>query len=153
MVHVVLGFTAGNHELAVLDYGVTLGDPSEDDVWQALASNLARPFAGLSVSVVSVDAGFQTSSVRRQCQGRRWWLPVVGRASEGRAARLPSGAFVEPEAVVAETAVRPVVDVGAFPISRSRAHTHRRHGHPLQTVPSAGLIERPQEKNRVDALR
>ena len=43
--------------------------------------------------------------------------------------------------------------VGAFPISRSRAHTHRRHGHPLQTVPSAGLIERPQEKNRVDALR
>ena len=45
------------------------------------------------------------------------------------------------------------VDSGAFPISRSRAHTHRRHGHPLQTVPSAGLIERPQEKNRVDALR
>ena len=42
--------------------------------------------------------------------------------------------------------------LGAFPISRSRAHTHRRHGHPLQTVPSAGLIERPQEKNRVDAL-
>ncbi len=45
------------------------------------------------------------------------------------------------------------VVLGAFPISRSRAHTHRRHGHPLQTVPSAGLIERPQEKNRVDALR
>ena len=44
-------------------------------------------------------------------------------------------------------------ELGAFPISRSRAHTHRRHGHPLQTVPSAGLIERPQEKNRVDALR
>ena len=37
---------------------------------------------------------------------------------------------------------------GRIPISRSRAHTHRRHGHPLQTVPSAGLIERPQEKNR-----
>ena len=50
---------------------------------------------------------------------------------------------------------RVVTDIlgGAFPISRSRAHTHRRHGHPLQTVPSAGLIERPQEKNRVDALR
>ena len=45
------------------------------------------------------------------------------------------------------------VDEGAFPMSRSRAHTHRRHGHPLQTVPSAGLIERPPEKNRVDALR
>ena len=29
---------------------------------------------------------------------------------------------------------------GAFPISRSRAHTHRRHGHPLQTVPSAGTL-------------
>ena len=42
---------------------------------------------------------------------------------------------------------------GAFPISRSRAHTHWRHGHPLQTVPSAGLIERAQEKNRFDALR
>ena len=28
---------------------------------------------------------------------------------------------------------------GAFPISRSRAHTHRRHGHPLQTVPMALL--------------
>ena len=54
----------------------------------------------------------------------------------------------------AEGAERRVVDPeGAFPISRSRAHTHRRHGHPLQTVPSAGLIERPQEKNRVDALR
>ncbi len=48
---------------------------------------------------------------------------------------------------------RTKVTTGAFPISRSRAHTHRRHGHPLQTVPSAGLIERPQEKNRVDALR
>ena len=34
-------------------------------------------------------------------------------------------------------------EAGAFPISRSRAHTHWRHGHPLQTVPSAGLIERP----------
>ena len=49
--------------------------------------------------------------------------------------------------------IAPRAGAGAFPISRSRAHTHRRHGHPLQTVPSAGLIERPQEKNRVDALR
>ena len=56
---------------------------------------------------------------------------------------------------VREQAKKIAADVkeGAFPISRSRAHTHRRHGHPLQTVPSAGLIERPQEKNRVDALR
>ena len=49
--------------------------------------------------------------------------------------------------------VRRLSEAGAFPMSRSRAHTHRRHGHPLQTVPSAGLIERPPEKNRVDALR
>ena len=49
LVHVVLGFTAGNQDLAVLDYGVTLGDPSEDDVWHALAANLARPFAALPI--------------------------------------------------------------------------------------------------------
>ena len=55
--------------------------------------------------------------------------------------------------VLSRTCMRRAVCAGAFPISRSRAHTHRRHGHPLQTVPSAGLIERPQEKNRVDALR
>ena len=30
---------------------------------------------------------------------------------------------------------------------------HRRHGHPLQTVPSAGLIERTAGEDRVDALR
>ena len=43
----------------------------------------------LPITVVSVDAGFATSSVRRQCQQRWWWLPVVGRsgvASTGRAA-------------------------------------------------------------------
>ena len=55
--------------------------------------------------------------------------------------------------VLARLGALDTAGVGAFPISRSRAHTHRRHGHPLQTVPSAGLIERPQEKNRVDALR
>ena len=84
LVHVVLGFTAGNEQLEVLDFGSTLGDPSEDDVWNALAANLARPFAGLPVSVVSVDAGFSTTDVRRQCSRRRWWLPVVGRAGEGK---------------------------------------------------------------------
>ena len=60
----------------------------------------------------------------------------------------PSGRTEKAPSVVAT-----MQSEGAFPISRSRAHTHRRHGHPLQTVPSAGLIERPQEKNRVDALR
>ena len=38
-------------------------------------------------------------------------------------------------------------------IREEQPHGGVRHGHPLQTVPSAGLIERPQEKNRVDALR
>ena len=63
-----------------------------------------------------------------------------GRRSTARSSSMPTGSV-------------PASETGAFPISRSRAHTHRRHGHPLQTVPSAGLIERPQEKNRVDALR
>ena len=80
----VLGFSPGNEQIAVLDFGVTLGDPAERDVWDALASSLARPFAGLPVSVVSVDAGFSTTDVRRQCANRRWWLPVVGRAGEGK---------------------------------------------------------------------
>ena len=35
LVHVVLGFDAGSAEVWVLDYGVTLGDPTEDDVWAA----------------------------------------------------------------------------------------------------------------------
>ena len=61
--------------------------------------------------------------------------------------RFPARARMDPPTAQHKTSL------GAFPISRSRAHTHRRHGHPLQTVPSAGLIERPQEKNRVDALR
>ena len=84
LVWAVLGFSAGNEQIAVLDFGVMLGDPSEGDVWAALAASLGRPFAGLPVSVVSVDAGFSTTDVRRQCAARRWWLPVVGRAGEGR---------------------------------------------------------------------
>ena len=80
----MLGFTGGNTDAVVLDFGSTLGDPAEDDVWHALTSNLARPFAGLPVTCVSVDAGFHTTAVRRQCQRRRWWLPVVSRAGEGK---------------------------------------------------------------------
>ena len=30
-----LGFAAGNTAAGVLDFGATLGDPAEDDVWQA----------------------------------------------------------------------------------------------------------------------
>ena len=67
LVHVVLGFDAGSAEVWVLDYGVTLGDPTEDDVWAALTSSLGRSFAGLPVSCVSVDAGFSTGDVRKQC--------------------------------------------------------------------------------------
>ena len=94
LVHVVLGFTAGNREVAVLDSGSTLGDPRDDEPWAALASALGQPFGGLPVSVVSVDAGFLTSDVRRQCSRRRWWLSVVGRAGDGKpiAKRIgPSG--------------------------------------------------------------
>ena len=99
---------------------------------------------------------------------RRWWTLAV---TTGGATAPPTGShWARPAVEVAWTGTA-VVEArrprrswfilwsgmrsggGAFPISRSRAHTHRRHGHPLQTVPSAGLIERPQEKNRVDALR
>ena len=83
LVHVVAGFNAGNADVWILDHGVTLGDPRDDEVWSAAASNLARPFGGLPVSVVSVDAGHLTTSVRQQCGRRRWWLPVVGRSGRG----------------------------------------------------------------------
>ena len=83
LVFVRLGFTAGNLEVAVLNHGAILGDPTGDDVWSALDSRLtARP--GLPVSAVSVDAGYLTADVQRQCSRRRWWVPVVGRAGEGK---------------------------------------------------------------------
>ena len=75
--------------------------------------------------------------------GGMWIKPFTMRDLDGIVARVAEWARGLPVGT----------QTGAFPISRSRAHTHRRHGHPLQTVPSAGLIERPQEKNRVDALR
>ena len=85
LIHVALGFDAGSAQVWILDYGVTLGDPTEDDVWLALTSSLmGRSFAGLPVSVVSVDAGFSTGDVRKQCSRRRWWVPVVSRAGDGK---------------------------------------------------------------------
>ena len=72
----------GNADAHVLDYGVTLGIPATMTC-AALTSAIGRPFAGLPVSIVSVDAGFLTSEVGRQCQVRQWWLPAVGRAGEG----------------------------------------------------------------------
>ena len=94
LVFVVLGFSPGNTDCWVLDYGVVLGDPREDEVWASLAAKLARPFGGLPPSVVSVDAGYLTSDVQSQCSKRRWWIPTVGRAGAGKpiARRLgPSG--------------------------------------------------------------
>ena len=94
LVFVVLGFSPGNTDCWVLDYGVVLGDPREDEVWASLAAKLARPFGGLPPSVVSVDAGYLTSDVQSHCSKRRWWIPTVGRAGAGKpiARRLgPSG--------------------------------------------------------------
>lgn len=84
LVYAVLGFTAGNADVHVLDFGSTLGDPRDPEVWAALASALGQPFAGLPCSIVTVDAGFLTSDVRRECALRRWWIPTVGRAGEGK---------------------------------------------------------------------
>ena len=87
LVHVVLGFDAGSANVWVLDYGSTLGDPTEDDVWSTLTASLGRSFAGMPVSCVSVDAGFHTGDVRKQCARRRWWIPVVSRSGEGKPRR------------------------------------------------------------------
>ena len=83
LVFVVLGFAAANAQAVVLDVGDVLGDPHDDEPWAVLDSRL-RQHRGLPVSVVSVDAGFLTSEVRRQCGKRRWWVPTVGRAGEGK---------------------------------------------------------------------
>ena len=92
LVHVVLGFDPGSAHVWALDHGSTLGDPTEDDVWLALSSSLSRSFGGLPVSCVSVDAGFHTAHVRRQCARRRWWIPVVSRAGEGKPIARQMGA-------------------------------------------------------------
>ena len=65
LVFAVLGFSPDNVDCWVLDYGVFLGDPREDSVWETLAAKLSRPFGGLPPSIVSVDAGFLTSDVTK----------------------------------------------------------------------------------------
>ena len=84
LVYVVLGFTAQNAIVQVADYGVVLGDPRDDAVWDTLSAELDTHRTPLPVSVVSVDAGFLTATVKAQCATRRWWIPVVGRAGSGQ---------------------------------------------------------------------
>lgn len=84
LVYAVVGYDAGSLHAWVLDYGDVLGDPTEDDVWVALTSTLTARRPGLPVSIVSVDAGYLAAHVRRQCSQRRWWIPTVGRAGEGK---------------------------------------------------------------------
>ena len=84
LVYVVLGFAPDNVDCWVLSYGVVLGDPLEDLIWESLAAKLSRPFGGLPPSVVSVDAGYLTSTVQAQCAKRRWWISTVGRAGPAK---------------------------------------------------------------------
>ena len=83
LVFVVLGFAAGNTDAWVLAHGEIIGDPRDNGVWQGLDGALAQPFGGLPVSVVGIDAGYLTDTVRRQCGQRRWWVATVGRAGQG----------------------------------------------------------------------
>ena len=83
LVYVVAGFSAASEQLWILAHGETIGDPRDGEVWRGLAGNLQVPFGRLPVSIVSVDAGFLTSTVKKECQRRRWWIPTVGRAGAG----------------------------------------------------------------------
>ena len=84
IVFVVLGFTASDRMIHVLEHGELLGDPREDEVWNSLASTLAGAYGGLPVSCTTIDAGFLTQTVQRQCGRRRWWIPCVGRGGAGK---------------------------------------------------------------------
>ena len=84
LVYVLLGFTARNEFVQVISYGVFLGDPVSDSVWATLTAEIDTHRTPIPVSVVSVDAGFLTGSVKAQCARRRWWVPCVGRAGTGQ---------------------------------------------------------------------
>ena len=84
VVYVVLGFTAQNAIVQVVHFGVVVGDPRDGAVWDTLAAELDTHRAPLPVSIVSVDAGFLTSTVKAQCARRRWWVPTIGRAGTGQ---------------------------------------------------------------------
>ena len=84
LVFVVLGFTAQNAIVQVVHFGVVVGDPRDGAVWDTLASELDTHRTPLPVSVISVDGGFLTSTVKAQCARRRWWVPTIGRAGTGQ---------------------------------------------------------------------
>ena len=81
---VVLGFGTNDADVWVLGFDQVIGDPRDDEVWAALQGRLAEPCARVPVSCVSIDAGYLTADVRRQCSRRRWWVPTVGRAGDGK---------------------------------------------------------------------
>ena len=82
--YAVLGFSANNRDTWVLSVGACDGDPREPGVWSDLDAALNQKHGrGLRPSVVTVDAGYLTSSVKRECKRRRWWIPTVGRSQDG----------------------------------------------------------------------
>ena len=85
LVYCVCGFTAQNAIVQVVHFGVVLGDPRDDAVWNSIAADLDTSRTPIPVSVVSVDAGYLTATVKAQCARRRWWIPTVGRAGTGQA--------------------------------------------------------------------
>ena len=84
LVYVILAFTAQNAIVQVAHFGTVIGDPRDDAVWTALTDELDTHRTPLPISVVSVDAGFLTSTVKEQCARRRWWIPTIGRAGTGQ---------------------------------------------------------------------
>ena len=84
LVFVILGFTAQNAIVQVAHFGVVIGDPRDNGVWDTLTAELDTHRTPLPVSVVSVDAGYLTAAVKTQCARRRWWIACVGRAGSGQ---------------------------------------------------------------------
>ena len=81
---VVLGFGSNDTDVWVLGFDQVIGDPRDDEVWSALQARLAEPYGPVPVSCASVDGGYLTGDVKKQCGRRRWWIPTVGRAGDGK---------------------------------------------------------------------
>ena len=77
-------FTAQNAHVQVAHFGVVIGDPRDDGVWDTLTAEIDTHRTPIPVSVISVDAGFLTATVKAQCARRRWWIPTIGRAGSGQ---------------------------------------------------------------------